>query len=48
MAMVPLSADFEPHLPSQWKLRLEKAIERLRHDGLGAQPWDQYLIDEKK
>ncbi|MCZ8516978.1 selenocysteine-specific translation elongation factor [Paenibacillus filicis] len=39
--------EFEPHFPNQWKNRLEKALERLKDDGLGAQTWDQYLIDEK-
>lgn len=40
-------ADFEPHFPSQWKIRMEHVMERLKLDGLGTQPWEEYLSAEK-
>lgn len=34
---------FEPHLPSQWKKRMEEIIDELEKDGLEVSKWENYL-----
>ncbi|MGO1058395.1 selenocysteine-specific translation elongation factor [Planococcus sp. FY231025] len=36
-------AGFSPHLPKQWKVRMEGIITSLEKDGLQAKKWDEYL-----
>lgn len=36
-------AGFSPHLPKQWKARMEGIIASLEKDGLQAKKWDEYL-----
>lgn len=33
---------FEPHLPKQWKTRMEQLVAALQKDGLQAEKWDSY------
>ncbi|MCJ1907647.1 selenocysteine-specific translation elongation factor [Planococcus ruber] len=34
---------FEPHLPKQWKARMEQIVAALQKDGLQAGKWDSYI-----
>lgn len=34
---------FEPHLPKQWKTRMEQIVAALQKDGLQAGKWDSYI-----
>lgn len=34
---------FEPHLPKQWRVRMEEIIAALQKDGLQSQKWAQYF-----
>lgn len=36
-------ASFEPHLPKQWKARMEGVISALEKDGLQAKKWQEYF-----
>lgn len=36
-------APFEPHLPKQWKARMDGVIAALERDGLQAKKWEEYL-----
>lgn len=35
--------NFEPHLPKQWKVRMERIIAELERDGIQVKKWDQYF-----
>ncbi len=39
--------EFEPNFPKQWKMRMERALEHLKKDGLSPTVWEDYLITEQ-